>query len=241
MGIVIMHGKAGSPSKHVADLAKALKKAGYLVANIEMPWSGKRNYDVSTEAAEMEIEKALASLRADGAQKVFVSGHSQGGGFALHFGGKHQVDGIICIAPGGNISDRSPVYNKFLAPSIEKAKQLVAEGKGDKKTTLKDYEASRNTYSIKTVPSAYLTWFDPNGAMSMFRAAKQMNSQVPVLWMVAEKDYPQLITLNAQIYPNIPSNPLSRTYTPKSDHLGAPEASIEEIIRWTTEVATAGN
>lgn len=241
IGIVIMHGKAGSPSKHVTPLAKALEKQGYLVANIEMPWSGKRNYDVSTAAAEAEVEAALASLRSKGAEKVFVSGHSQGGGFALHFGGKHQVDGIICIAPGGNISDRSPVYNKFLAPSIAQAQKLVSEGKGEKKTSLKDYEASKGTYSIKTIPSAYLSWFDPNGAMSLFRAAKQMNPQTPVLWMVAEKDYPQLKTVNAQIYPNLPRNPLSHSFEPKSDHLGAPKAAIEEIVRWTREVATATN
>jgi predicted N-acetyltransferase YhbS len=35
-----MHGKGGSPTKYVSDLASSLKDEGYLVANLEMPWSG---------------------------------------------------------------------------------------------------------------------------------------------------------------------------------------------------------
>jgi len=46
LGIVIMHGKGGSPEGLVAGLAATLEANGYLVANIEMPWSGSRQYDV---------------------------------------------------------------------------------------------------------------------------------------------------------------------------------------------------
>src|SRR5688572_23963768 len=38
IGIVIMHGKGGSPTGLVAGLARALEEGGYLVANLEMPW-----------------------------------------------------------------------------------------------------------------------------------------------------------------------------------------------------------
>ena len=102
IGIVLMHGKGGSPTKYVLELDSALEKKGFLVANLEMPWSGKRNYDVNVSVAEQEVESALISLRTRGAQKFFVAGHSLGGLFALYFGGRHVVDGIIAIAPGGN-------------------------------------------------------------------------------------------------------------------------------------------
>lgn len=240
IGIVIMHGKGGSPSKHVKKLAKALEKKDYLVANIEMPWSGKRDYDVNTDAAEAEIEKALSSLRSKGAEKLFISGHSQGGAFALHFAGKHDVDGVIAIAPGGYVTDRSPVYKK-LSASIAQAEKLVAAGKGDKKSKLKDYESSKGTYSVKAIPAAYLTWFDTNGAMNAFRAARAVNPQTPVLWIVAQKDYPGLRKLNIPMFSSLPGNPHTRLYEPKGNHLGAPKASIEEIIRWTSEVAGAGS
>ncbi|MGH9721424.1 MAG: alpha/beta hydrolase, partial [Bryobacteraceae bacterium] len=103
IGIVIMHGKGGAPTGYVANLARTLEGKGYLVANLEMPWSGKRNYDVSVERGEQEVETAVADLRARGAKKVFVAGHSQGGAFALHLASKPFADGIIAIAPGGDV------------------------------------------------------------------------------------------------------------------------------------------
>lgn len=130
-GIVIMHGKGGSPTKHVAELAAALEGDGFLVANLEMPWSGRRDYDVDVAAAENEVSKALAMLQQKGAGKVFVAGHSQGGLFALYYGGKYHVDGIIAIAPGGNVA--SATFREKLAESVGLARKLVADGKGQEK------------------------------------------------------------------------------------------------------------
>src|SRR5690349_18189374 len=72
IGAVIMHGKGGSPTGLVAGLASVLEKKGFLVANLEMPWSEKRDYDVTAEKGEQEVEAALAGLRKKGAKKVFV-------------------------------------------------------------------------------------------------------------------------------------------------------------------------
>jgi predicted alpha/beta-hydrolase family hydrolase len=83
IGMVIMHGKGGSPTRHVAELAAALASRGYLVANLDMPWSGQRNYDADVAAAERQVVSALDGLRARGAAKLFVAGHCQGGLFAL--------------------------------------------------------------------------------------------------------------------------------------------------------------
>ena len=38
-------------------------------------------------------------MRAKGATRLFVAGHSQGGLFAVHYAGQHKVDGVIAIAP----------------------------------------------------------------------------------------------------------------------------------------------
>src|SRR3546814_13835142 len=86
MGVVVMHGKGSSPTKHVSRLASTLQGKGYAVANLEMPWSGKRDYDVDVAAADKEVNAALDGLRARGAKTLFVAGHSQGGLFALRYG-----------------------------------------------------------------------------------------------------------------------------------------------------------
>ena len=76
IGIVVMHGKGGRPDRHVKLLAEALERKGWLVANLEMPWSGRREYDVDVAAAEKEVTAALDGMRAKGAKKLFVAGHS---------------------------------------------------------------------------------------------------------------------------------------------------------------------
>ncbi len=238
IGIVIMHGKGGSPSRHVSDLASALERKGYLVANLEMPWSGKRDYDVSVSAAEEQVEVALSSLRSKGAKNVFVAGFSQGGVFALHFAGKHAVDGSICIAPGGSVENT--VFREKLGDSVARAKQLVAEGKGNEKTRLDDFEGSKGTYPVFTTPAVYLTWFDADGAMNSQRAARAANPQIPILWIVAKRDYPGLRKTNIPMFDSLPKNPYTRLFEPSSDHLGAPSASLDEIVRWTLEVVSTG-
>ncbi len=237
IGIVIMHGKGGSPTKHVADLASSLEKKGYLVANLEMPWSGRRDYDVSVSVAEKEVESALASLRGKGAQRLFIAGHSQGGMFALYFGGKHPIDGVIAIAPGGSVG--SPIFRQKLGESVERARKLVTESKGDEKTRFDDFESARGTYPIVATPAAYLSWFDPDGAMNIPLGVRSIPPQIPVLWIVAKNDYPGLRQSNLPLFGSLPPNPLTKLYEPDSNHLGAPSASRDEIVRWLAEVATA--
>jgi pimeloyl-ACP methyl ester carboxylesterase len=237
IGVVIMHGKGGSPAGFVSSLASSLEQKGYLVANLEVPWSGRREYDVGVDVAESEIEAALASLRAKGASKVFVAGHSQGGLFAIHYGGKHSVDGIIAIAPGGNVAN--PIYRREVGESVEQARKLVAEGKGNERTRFTDYEGSKGTYPVTATPVAYLSWFDPDGAMNQEKASREMNPQVPVLFIAPKDDSPGLRKVKQVMFDALPKNPLTRMYEPDSSHRDAPFASVDEIVRWTTEVAAA--
>lgn len=235
IGIVIMHGKGGSPTKHVADLASSLEGKGYLVANLDMPWSGQRDYDANVAAAEKQVESALESLRAKGAAKLFVAGHSQGGLFALYFGGKHPVDGIVAIAPGGSVG--STIFREKLGAAVAQARQLVADGKGDEKARLLDFESSRGTFAVTTTPANYLAWFDPDGAMNQVIAMKNMNPKVPVLFIAPKGDYPGLQKIKQSMFDALPRHPLTKLYEPDATHLGAPSASLDEILRWTREAA----
>ncbi len=235
IGFVLMHGKGCSP-QCVSDLANRLEQQGFLVANLEMPWSGRRDYDVTVQDAESEVEAALSSLRSKGAQKVFVAGHSQGGLFALYFGTKHPVDGIIAIAPGGNVS--SPLFRQNLGESLELARKLLAEGKGEEKTRLLDFESSKGTYPIITTPKAYVGWFDPDGAMNQSKAVQSMSPTTPVLFIVPTRDYPGLLKVKQEMFDALPKNPHTKLYEPASSHTGAPSASVREIIDWASTIAS---
>lgn len=234
-GVVVMHGKGGSPSSHVSELAASLERDGFLVANLDMPWSGRREYDVDVGAAENEVDAALTALRQKGAGKVFVAGHSQGGLFALYFGGKHRVDGVVAIAPGGNVG--SPTFRETLGPSVEQARKLVAAGKGQEKVRLNDYEGAKGTYAVATTPAAYLTWFEPEGAMNQALAMRGIKADTPVLYVAPTGDYPALVRVKQEMFGLLAKHPLTRMYEPTSSHLNAPTASVQEIESWISTVS----
>jgi len=233
IGVVVMHGKGGNPNAWVIDLAQALEFEGYRVANLEMPWSKRRHYEVDVKVAENEVTAALDALRAKGAKKVFVAGHSQGGWFALHYGGQQIVDGLIAIAPGGQVD--SPPFRRELGSHVGRAKSMIDEGRGNEKATFADYESSRGTNSITTSAAIYFSWFDPDGTQTS-SVSKKVKPGIPVLYIAPTRDYPGLKGRKHGDFGGLPKNPLTRMYEPESSHLEAPAASSKEIIRWIGEV-----
>jgi alpha-beta hydrolase superfamily lysophospholipase len=237
IGVVVMHGKGGSPSRLVPPLASALKEQGWQVANLEMAWSGRRDYDVPVRQAVAEVDAALQAMRAQGARKLFIAGHSLGGLFTFYLGSQLKVDGLIAIAPGG--SPASMVYRDKLGSTLQEARRLVAEGKGNDKVSLLDYEGSRGTYPIVTPPAAYVDWFDPAGALNQTTALEHLDPATPVLLVVPTRDYPALLRLKQSTASALPRHPQTRLYEPDASHLEAPAAAAPEIIRWIQTVAGA--
>lgn len=235
IGVVVMHGKGGSPDKLVADLARGLQAKGMLVANLEMPWSGRRNYDVDVAHAEAEVDNAIAQLQQQGAARIFVAGHSQGGAFATYYAGRHPLAGLVAITPGG--SSASQIAQEKLGDKVALARQMVDAGKANETAQFADFEGSRGVYAITTTAASYLSWFDPQGAMNLNQAVSQIKAATPVLWIVAQHDYPPLRKSNIPLYDKLPANPLNQLYQPDTDHKGAPTASLDKIADWIQQVA----
>lgn len=235
IGVVAMHGKGGNPGKFVDKLARELEQAGFQVANLDMPWSGSRHYDVDMKGAVSEISAALDAMRAKGAKKLFVAGHSQGGLFALYYGGRQPADGLIAIAPGG--SHGAPDFQKALGGHVSLAKSMIEEGKGEEKASFADYEGSKGSYAISTTARIYYDWFNPDGPHNMWSVVKNVKGGIPVLYVAPTRDYPSLKNQKQSNFSALPGHALTRLHEPDSDHLNAPAAATPEIIRWINEVA----
>jgi hypothetical protein len=65
--------------------------------------------------------------------------------------------------------------------------------------------------------------------------------QLPVLFVAPTADYPPLRASSQMMFGALPPHPLTRLYEPDTNHFGAPVASIEEIARWTAQVAASGS
>lgn len=235
IGIVIMHGKGGMPDGLVRPLADGLTQKGFLVANLQMPWSRDRKYDVEVAAAVNEVSAAIKDLRGKGAKKIFVAGHSQGAVFALHYAVKQAPDGLIIIAPGGDVSTR--FYRQQVGSSVSRARSLVSDGKGNEMGEFDEFEGGRGNWSVRTTAAAYFSWFDPDGAMNQEKSSTALPKTLPVLHVAPTSDYPALLRAKQSMFNALPDHPQKRLYEPDSDHRNAPRDSVDEIARWAAEVS----
>jgi len=232
VGIVVMHG-SGSSSAGMSYLAERLRQPGWMVANIDMPWSSAGQFSEPVEAAEKKVLAELERLRSRGATRLVLVGYSKGGLFAAHIAGKVKVDALVAIAPNGG-SDQ-----KKLGDQLDKAKALVAQGRGQERTLLKDGDVVGGDirYDLPgAVPASYLTWFDPQGAMNFERIWRDLRPGTPVLLIVPTKDLANLVKIKRPLYEGLPAHTANKLYEPDTDHLGAVSASEAEIVRWLSQL-----
>ncbi len=234
IGIVVMHGKGGGPGGLVKPLADGLEARGFRVANLQMPWSRDRKYDVDVVAAVSEVNAAISDLRSKGAVKIFVAGHSQGAVFALHYATREKVDGLIIIAPGGDVSTN--FYRQQVGRSVSRAKDQIAASKGSETGDYDESEGGKN-WTVRTTAAIYFSWFDPDGAMNQLKSSAALPKTLPVLHVAPTSDYPALLRAKQDMFRALPDHPLKRLYEPNSDHRNAPRDAIDAIAGWIGEVA----
>lgn len=225
-GVLLLHGLGGA-SMSMSTLSYELREKGFLVANPDMPWSAMGNHDVPVAVAEKMVLMELDLLRKKGAQKLFIAGFSKGGMFAAHMAGKTALDGLALIAPNGasNYASRKE--------GVEHAQALVAEGKGDERAPMPHYDPiSGRTYPVVAMPTTYLTWFDPDGVLNGDRIYRALPPGMPTLLVVPTRDLKNLLDMKQALFAGLPAHPAKRLYEPDSNHVGAVNASADEVVRW---------
>lgn len=233
-GVVILHGKGGGPDRLVLPMARELQDRGFAVANLEMPWSGRRNYDVDVASAEQQVTAALKELQAKGAKKLFVAGHSQGAVFALHYASRHALDGLVILAPGGNVASR--FYQQQVGRSVDRARDAVTAGKGAEPGEFDEFEGGKGFWTVRTTAAVYLSWFDPDGAMNQLKSSAALPKTLPVLHVAPTSDYPALLRAKQEMFDAIAS-PLKKLYAPDASHTTVPRVAAGEVANWIAEVA----
>jgi hypothetical protein len=76
--------------------------------------------------------------------------------------------------------------------------------------------------------------------MNQSRIMPAVRPQTPVLYIVPQNDYAGLRNVKQRMFDALPANRLTRLYEPDANHIGAPSAAREEIVRWIVQVAGAG-
>ncbi len=226
------HSKSSPAGRSIAGLAHDLEGAGFKIDVPEMPWSMIHPYDRTFEEALDQVVAAVEKLRAQGADRIVVVGHSFGGGAAIGFGAQRGatagVSGIVALAAG--VDPAAPIQMEARADSVAKAEAMVAANRADETTTFDDFNMADHGI-VLTTPAHYLSFFSPNGEMSMHRNLADWPAGLPLLW-IDGSDEARNPGRRHMVLSRLRPDPLTRyMLVPASHNMVANEAT-EMVVAW---------
>lgn len=231
VGVVLLHGKWGGPQS-MSTLARDLESKGYLVSNKEMPWSGRRLYDVDYPTALKEIEQQVQQLRANGAKRVIEAGQSIGSNAAVAYASSgFDLDGLVILSPG-HFPEGG--MGKQLRSSVERARSMVAANRGADSESFEDTNQGKRR-SLKMTAATYLSYFDPDGLGAITKNIKKLSKPMPVLLVIGTGD--PFYSESKAMFNSAPANAASRYVALDTDHFNMPNVVAAELLKWLDSFA----
>ncbi len=232
LGVVYLHGKASWAGAADGGILSALEDEGALVAKPEMPWSLHRRYAVTFDQAMGEIDAAVAGLRAKGANRIVIIGHSLGANAAFGYAARHpDLAGLVALSPG-HLPEQENMRS-FVADALLRAKKLIAEGQGNVPQTFPDM-AQDIPLTTTATPNVYVSMFDPNGPAVIPKNAAIIGASphpMPVLWVVGKLD-PIDRRGPEYAYDAAARNPKSKYIEVFAGHLTTPLFARGKVVDW---------
>jgi pimeloyl-ACP methyl ester carboxylesterase len=231
-GIVYLHGKGAWPGGLNGGILDRLEDEGALVAKPEMPWSFHRRYDATYDQAMAEIDAAVADLKAKGANRIVIIGHSLGANAAIGYTARHpDLAGVVAIAPGH--LPEADGMRSHVADAVARARQMVAAGQGNVSQSFPDM-AQGIPLSTTATPVVYLSMFDPDGPAVIPKNAAAMGAatrSVPLLWVVGKLD-PIDRRGPEYAFDAAAKNPKSKYIEVFAGHLTTPLIARNRVVEW---------
>ncbi len=200
-----------------------------------MPWSFHRRYAATYDQAMTEIDAAVAGLKAKGARRIVVIGHSLGANAAIGYAARRP---ILPILPGSSrcrpgICRKSGNMRGFVADAVARAKKLIADGKGDVPQTFPDMAQGIPLIAPAT-PIVYLSMFDPDGPAVIPKNAAAIGAEPhppPLLWVVGKLD-PIDRRGPEYAFDAAAKNPKSKYIEVFAGHLTTPLVARKQVVAW---------
>jgi pimeloyl-ACP methyl ester carboxylesterase len=233
IGIVLLHGKQGTPEMQrgrtvvIGGLADALAGAGYAVERPDMCWSRTRIYDSAYLDCLAEIDAVVARLKAGGSNAIVVMGMSLGGNAVLGYGARRDgLAAIVAIAPAP-APEALVRNNATIADGVTRATAMIAAGKSGERAEFPDVNGGQE-FTVQVTPVVYASFFSPDGPANM--RANISHLKAPLLVVSGTADRSQKYV--ASIFAAAPANPANKLVEVPSNHLGTPAAGTASILAW---------
>ena len=232
LGVVYLHGKASWPGALNGGILSSLEDEGALVAKPEMPWSFHRRYAATYDQAMGEIDAAVAGLKAKGATRIVIIGHSLGANAAIGYAARHpDLAGVVAMSPG-HLPEQDGMRS-YVSDAVARAKKLIAEGKGNVPQDFPDM-AQDIPLGATATPIVYLSMFDPDGPAVIPKNAAIIGSAprpMPLLWVVGKLD--PIDRRGPEYAFNVAAkNPKSKYIEVFAGHLTTPLVAQGKVVDW---------
>ncbi|MGB7038752.1 MAG: alpha/beta hydrolase [Xanthobacteraceae bacterium] len=232
LGVVYLHGKASWPGALNGGILSSLEDEGALVAKPEMPWSFHRRYAATYDQAMGEIDAAVAGLKAKGATRIVIIGHSLGANAAIGYAAGHpDLAGVVAMSPG-HLPEQDNMRS-YVSDAVARAKKLIAEGKGNVPQDFPDM-AQDIPLGTTATPIVYLSMFDPDGPAVIPKNAAIIGAAprpMPLLWVVGKLD--PIDHRGPEYAFNVAAkNPKSKYIEVFAGHLTTPLVAQGKVVDW---------
>jgi pimeloyl-ACP methyl ester carboxylesterase len=228
-GVVFLHGKAVWAGAFDGGIPAALEAEGALVAEPEMPWSFGRLYGATYEEAMREIDAAVAGLKAKGATRIIVIGHSLGANAAIGYAARRSVvAAVVALAPG-HLPETTEMRERTQNALAEARSMLAAGTSLTTRHAWPDMIQGVPTFAFAT-PAVYVSMFDPNGPAVIPKNAAAMRP-IPLLWVAGTTD-PIFARGPGYAFARAGKNPKSRYLEVSAGHLTTPWAAQTQVLEW---------
>lgn len=230
IGVVLMHGKDSPTTRPVDPLAASLRTAGVKVVTPLMPWTRDRIYDKTFEDSLLEIQGYVKKLRAQGATRVYLAGHSLGAVTSAGYGARiGDVDGIILLAPGHFTSQAG--FRSHFVEELQTAGAMIEAGQGEKKRTFRDINSGIPATRYITA-RIYQSWFSPTGPADFVANMSNISVAIPLLYVAGSLDRIPQTQNRAYAFDKVPRHPKSQFVIIPATHGEVPAKADEIVIEW---------
>lgn len=230
---ILVHGKGTGPSAPqcaLTALYNKLQLESYIVDYVDYPWSWARAYDLKFEDSIIEVKQAIERVRARGATRINLVGHSLGANLLLYYATLHNdFDNLILLCPAHNTHlDR---FKFMVAWSLDHAAEQLQIG-DDTPRPYVDYHFRRiEVHYFK--PSTYISYFDSvRGKCNMSLNASKMIPGINLLVVIGAADVSTEMTEDT-VFNRAVKTPQSKFITiPGGSHENVPREVVGIVKDW---------
>lgn len=198
--ILITHGSlAHRDMETIASFRTLLNERGYntLAINLGLGLDNRHGmYECKTthrhknDDAVNEIGVWMDWLKGQGAKVVTLLGHSRGGAQTALYAAERDsplLKAVVLLAPAIQDNNSAAAYQRrfktALAPSLNKARKLIQQGKGD---TVLSHTSLINCADTQVTAEAFASYYGGDPRLDTLHLLPKINK--PTLVLVAEKD-----------------------------------------------------